>query len=93
MLNFAEYYFFLTQLTAPMRMALSDLSNEIQIPFLATFVLGLLGAFSPCQLSTNLAAFAFISRDAADDRRVARSATAYILGKVAIYNIVWSVAQ
>lgn len=85
--NFAEYYFSLTQLTAPIRFALSDLSDSVQIPFLVAFVLGLIGAFSPCQLSTNLAAFAFISRDVAESDRLTRSALAYTLGKILVYSI------
>lgn len=86
--NLAQYYFFLTQLFAPIRTALADLSYDIQIPFLAAIVLGLVGAFSPCQLSTNVAAFAFISRDVTEPKRVARSALAYALGKILIYSIV-----
>jgi len=86
--NLSEYYFFLTQLTTPLHMALTDLSYDIQVPFIAAFILGLLGAFSPCQLSTNLAAFAFISRDVTESERVARSAFAYVLGKVLVYSIV-----
>jgi len=86
--NFAEYYFYLTQLTAPIRIALSDLSYEVPIPFLAAFVLGLLGAFSPCQLSTSVAAFAFISRDVTESHRIARSALAYALGKILVYSFV-----
>lgn len=86
--NFAEYYFYLTQLTAPIRMALSELSYDLPIPFLAAFVLGLIGAFSPCQLSTNVAAFAFISRDVTDAKRVTQSALAYTLGKILVYSIV-----
>jgi cytochrome c-type biogenesis protein len=88
--NLAEYYFYLSQLFAPIRMALSDLSYDIPIPFLAAFVLGLVGAFSPCQLSTNIAAFAFISRDVAESKRVTRSAVAYVLGKVLVYSLVGS---
>ena len=90
--NLAEYYFYITQLFAPLRMALSDLSYDIPIPFLATFVLGLVGAFSPCQLSTNVAAFAFISRDVAESKRVTRSALAYVLGKVLVYMLVGGAA-
>ncbi|MBI5034806.1 MAG: sulfite exporter TauE/SafE family protein [Chloroflexi bacterium] len=90
--NVAEYYFYLTQLFAPIRMALSDLSYDIPIPFLAAFVLGLVGAFSPCQLSTNIAAFAFISRDVAESKRVTRSAVAYVLGKVLVYSVVGGAA-
>jgi cytochrome c biogenesis protein CcdA len=90
--NLAEYYFYITQLFAPLRMALSDLSYDIPIPFLAAFVLGLVGAFSPCQLSTNVAAFAFISRDVAESKRVTRSAIAYVLGKVLVYSLVGGAA-
>ena len=90
--NFADYYFYLTQLFAPIRMALSDLSYDIPIPFVAAFVLGLVGAFSPCQLSTNVAAFAFISRDVAESKRVTRSALAYVLGKVLVYSLVGGAA-
>ena len=90
--DLAQYYFFLTQLFAPIRIALADLSYDIQIPFLAAFVLGLIGAFSPCQLSTNVAAFAFISRDAGNEKRVTRSALAYVLGKVLVYSLVGGAA-
>jgi len=90
--NLAEYYFYLTQLFAPLRLALADLSYDIPIPFLAAFVLGLVGAFSPCQLSTNVAAFAFISRDAVESKRVTRSALAYVLGKVLVYSLVGGAA-
>lgn len=90
--NLSEYYFFIVQLLAPIRAPLSELSYDIQIPFIAAFVLGLLGAFSPCQLSTNVAAFAFISRDVGEGARVARSAFAYTLGKVVVYSAVGGAA-
>ena len=84
----SQYYFFLTQLLAPIRAPLSDLSYDIQIPIIAAFILGILGAFSPCQLSTNVAAFAFISRDVGETKRVTRSALAYLLGKIVVYSLV-----
>jgi cytochrome c-type biogenesis protein len=90
--NLSEYYFFIVQLLAPIRAPLSELSYDIQIPFIAAFVLGLLGALSPCQLSTNVAAFAFISRDVGEGARVARSAFAYTLGKVVVYSAVGGAA-
>ena len=88
MSGLSQYYFFLTQLLAPIRAPLSDLSYDIQIPFIAAFILGILGAFSPCQLSTNVAAFAFISRDVGETKRVTRSALAYLLGKMVVYSLV-----
>ena len=92
MTGISQYYFFLTQLLAPIRMPLSNLSYDIQIPFIAAFILGILGAFSPCQLSTNVAAFAFISRDAGETKRVTRSALAYLLGKIVVYSLVGGAA-
>jgi cytochrome c-type biogenesis protein len=88
----SQYYFFLTQLVAPIRMPLSDLSYEIQMPIIAALILGILGAFSPCQLSTNVAAFAFISRDIGETKRVTRSALAYLLGKIVVYSLVGGAA-
>ncbi len=88
----SQYYFFLTQLVAPIRMPLSDLSYDIQIPIIAALILGILGAFSPCQLSTNVAAFAFISRDIGETKLVTRSALAYLLGKVVVYSLVGGAA-
>src|SRR3990172_12098061 len=88
MSGLSQYYFFLTQLLAPIRAPLSDLSYDIQIPFIAAFILGILGGFSPCQLSTNVAAFAFISRDVGETKRVTRSALAYLLGKIVVYSLV-----
>jgi cytochrome c-type biogenesis protein len=88
----SQYYFFLTQLVAPIRTPLSDLSYDIQIPIIAALILGILGAFSPCQLSTNVAAFAFISRDIGETKRVTRSALAYLLGKVVVYSLVGGAA-
>ncbi len=88
----SQYYFFLTQLVAPIRAPLSDLSYDIQIPIIAAMILGILGAFSPCQLSTNVAAFAFISRDIGETKRVTRSALAYVMGKVLIYSLVGGAA-
>lgn len=92
MSGISQYYFYLTQLLAPIRMPLSDLSYDIQVPFIAAFILGILGAFSPCQLSTNLAAFAFISRGVGEQRRVTRSAVAYLSGKVLVYSAVGGAA-
>lgn len=46
---------------------------------------GLIGATSPCQVSTNVAALAFLSRDVADSRRVWAQTVAFVAGKVTVY--------
>lgn len=83
-----DYYRFLLDLTMPLREPLTQLSYSLQAPFLLAFVLGLLGALSPCQLSTNLAACAYLSRDVGRSHHVARSALAYLGGKVLVYSLV-----
>lgn len=88
----SQYYVFLNQVLSIFRTPLSELSYNIQIPFFAALVLGIIGAFSPCQLSTNVAAFAFISRDVGETQRVTRSALAYLLGKIIVYTLVGSIA-
>ncbi len=50
-------------------------------------LLGVLGALSPCQLSTNAAAFAYLARGMAR-RATALEATAYILGKMSVYTVI-----
>jgi cytochrome c biogenesis protein CcdA len=88
----SQYYFYLTQLLAPIRTPLSDLSYDIQVPVIAALILGILGALSPCQLSTSIAAFAFISRDVSAKKQVANSALAYMVGKALIYSLVGGTA-
>lgn len=90
--DLSAYYSFLVRLMDPLRQPLTDWSASIQIPILLALVLGLLGALSPCQLSTNLAALVLISRDVTDQKRVARSAAAYVLGKVVVYSAVGGAA-
>lgn len=80
--NIVDYYAFLVQLTAPIRAPLIQLSYNVEIPFLAALVLGMIGALSPYQLSTNVAVFTFISRNVGEAARVVPSALAYLLGKV-----------
>ena len=46
--------------------AIQDLLASSGIPVLSAFLLGLLVALSPCPLSTNLAALAYIGRRATE---------------------------
>lgn len=87
-IDISGYYGFLLDLTNPVRQPLTELSYSIQIPFLLAFVLGLLGALSPCHLSANLAAFAYITRGAGQSAKISRNAMAYLVGKVLVYSFV-----
>ena len=71
---------------------LTALSDGIGVPLVAALLLGLLGATSPCQLTTNAGALAFVARRAAAAPRApVVSAVAYLLGKVLVYTALGTV--
>ena len=86
-LPIAEWYGLLSLPTSALSGPLGDLADTVNIPLLSALLFGLMGALSPCQLSTNLAALAFTTRRADQPVVVALSATAYLLGKVAVYTV------
>ena len=62
-----------------------DLADSINIPLISVLIFGLIGAVAPCQLSTNVAALAFLSRRAADSRKMWGQTLAFVLGKATVY--------
>ena len=86
-LPIAEWYGLLSLPTSALSGPVGDLADTVNIPLLSAFLFGLIGALSPCQLSTNLAALAFTTRRADQPLVVALSATAYLLGKIAVYTV------
>ncbi len=67
---------------------LNQFATSISFPLLAAFVLGLLGAASPCQLGANTTAIALIGRDAPKPRIAFSAALAYLLGKALVYTLI-----
>src|SRR3990172_11967203 len=67
-----------------LREQIAQLQWATHIPLLSALLLGMLGALSPCQLTTNATAIAFVSRHVAQGRVMA-AATAYLAGKALIY--------
>jgi cytochrome c-type biogenesis protein len=55
------------------------------IPLVAAFSIGLLMAFSPCPLATNITAIAYVSRKIDDSRHTLLVGTLYSLGRMAAY--------
>jgi cytochrome c-type biogenesis protein len=55
------------------------------IPLVAAFAIGLLMAFSPCPLATNITAIAYVSRKIDDSRHTLRVGILYSLGRMAAY--------
>ena len=79
-----EWYLLLSQLSVALSLPVKQLADGSQLPIFGVFLIGLVGALSPCQLTTNLSAMAYVSRRAGDGQ-VWSEALAYTLGKVLVY--------
>lgn len=90
MVTFSDYYALLGTFMRTFAPGLNDLSDQINIPLVSALLFGLIGALSPCQLSTNLTALAWITRSGADYGAVTRSSLAYLAGKATVYTLVGS---
>ena len=60
-------------------------------PVIAAFLIGLLAAISPCPLTTNITALAYISRNITDRKYVAVSGALYTLGRMLSYFVIGAV--
>ncbi|HLE43958.1 MAG TPA: sulfite exporter TauE/SafE family protein [Methylomirabilota bacterium] len=61
--------------------------QAVNVPMVSALLFGLIGATSPCQLTTNLGALAFSARQA-DKAGTLTASFAYVLGKVLVYSVV-----
>lgn len=84
----ANWYQILSTFNAAASEPLSALADGIGLPLVSALLFGLIGATSPCQLTTNASALAYLARGT--DRRgaLARRALAYLLGKAVVYTVV-----
>lgn len=65
---------------------INTLRLGLGIPLLSAFLLGLLGALAPCQLSTNAAALSWLARDALEAQGSAWKRVGwFLLGKALVY--------
>ena len=83
-----EYYTWLSSLFNALASPIQGLASSINLPLVSVLLFGLLGTTAPCQLSTNVAALAFLSRGVNDHRRVWGQMLAFIAGKVTVYLLV-----
>jgi len=66
---------------------LNQLIEQLNIPILTAFLLGLMTAISPCPLATNITATAYISKNITSKKKVFLSGLLYALGKAFSYTI------
>jgi cytochrome c biogenesis protein CcdA len=83
----AEYYVWLSTPSIVLSGPLGDLTDALNVPLISALLLGLIGAISPCQISTNVAALAYTSREVEKPHRMALAAGAYVLGKMSVYTL------
>ena len=67
---------------------LQSIFDNSQVPILSAFILGLMTAFSPCPLATNITAIGYIGKDLEDRRRVFYNGAIYTLGRAITYTFI-----
>lgn len=82
-----DWYLALSQASVALTTTLKQTASSASLPSLTVLLFGLIGSLSPCQLSTNLSAAAYVSRRV-DDGRPCLQALAYFFGKLAVYMLV-----
>ena len=80
-----EWYLLLSQMSIALSVPVKQMAHG-QLPILAVLLIGLVGALSPCQLTTNLSAMAYVSHRAGEGQ-VWSEALAYTIGKVLVYTL------
>jgi cytochrome c-type biogenesis protein len=81
-----EWYVLLSQMSVALSVPVKQLADASQLPILGVLLIGFVGALSPCQLTTNLSAMAYVSRRAGEGQ-VWSEALAYTVGKVLVYTL------
>jgi len=84
----AEYYAWLSAPSIALTGPLGELTDSLNVPLISALLLGLIGAISPCQISTNVAALAYTSREMETPHRMMLSTGAYVLGKITVYSLI-----
>jgi len=67
---------------------LQSLLENTNLPILSAFILGLMTSISPCPLTTNITATAFISKNIASKRKVLLSGLLYSFGRAFSYTTI-----
>lgn len=87
-----QWYTFLTQLGTMIAAPILSITEQWNIPILTALLLGLAATTSPCQVTTNASAMAFVSRDATNRKQTLIQMIAFIAGKTLIYTLVGGTA-
>ena len=81
------WYAQLSSLTQGAVIALQAVADAVALPVASAVLFGVIGALSPCQLTTNLGALAYATAHPGQTPPL-RLALAYVAGKVTVYSLV-----
>lgn len=81
-------YEWLNQLSQLLSTPIMEMMSSSEGVLLGAFLLGLLGAVAPCQLTGNAAAIAYAVQRANQDARIGREVFWFVLGKTAVYTAI-----
>jgi len=81
------WYGWLSGLTQGAVVTVQGWADHLQLPLVTVVFLGVIGAASPCQLTTNLSALAYASAQSARGRPFLLG-VAYAAGKISVYTLV-----
>ena len=85
------WYSWLSGLTQGPILLIQDWIEGTSVPLVSALLFGLIGATSPCQLTTNLGALAW-SASRAGTARVLGASLSFVAGKVLVYSVVGGLA-
>ncbi len=85
-----EWYFLLSQMSRWLSLPVRGLTAWAPFPFLTALLFGLVGALSPCQLTTNVSAMAYVSRKVGEPG-IWWDTLAYTMAKILVYMFIGSI--
>ena len=68
--------------------AFMEAMSTSNIPLIAAFFIGLMTAFSPCPLATNITAIAYISKKLGSTKNALKTGLYYTLGRSIVYILI-----
>jgi cytochrome c biogenesis protein CcdA len=80
-----DYYSWLNGLTSSLLPAIRGLADDINLPLVSVLLFGVMGALAPCQISSSVAALAFVNGGSEPSVRMWPRMLAFIGGKLAVY--------
>lgn len=86
-----SWYAMLSTINNTIAAPLREMAAGTGLPLVSALILGLIGATSPCQLTTGAGAIAFVARGTGDRRSVMARMLAYLLGKALVYTLLGTV--